>query len=273
MALIAPLTLERDNLRDQLSEITATQLEPLIVERDILQEELKETTRQVGEMTEKMEEMKAEKMQSDAVIEQLTQQLAEANDKHNNQLSQIGLDHSASIAAQQEQHQQTIDDLVKEMEQIRHQHAAELQTLQNEHETKMQSLKTTMEQTQRNELVSTLAVATPDVNETPQPNPMTAVIEVAEQMTTNDALISVQEELEIAKNEIARLNELITASKVTEVIVVGMVTQLNLLTTSSHHPFSSSLSSWPLAIVSLFQYFSSSAFSFLFPSSSISNIY
>ena len=258
MALIAPLTLERDNLRDQLSEITATQLEPLIAERDILQEELKETTRQVGEM-------KAEKMQSDAMIEQLTQQLVDANDKHNNQLSQIGLDHSASIAAQQEQHQQTIDDLVKEMEQIRHQHAAELQTLQNEHETKMQSLKTTMEESQRSELVSTLAVATPDVNETPQPNPTTVTIEVEEQMTTNDALISVQEELEIAKNEIARLNELITASKVAEVIVVGMVTQLNLLTTSSHHPFSSSLSSWPLAIVSLFPYFSTSALSFIFP--------
>lgn len=216
MALISPLTLERDNLRDQLSEITATQIEPLIMERDILQEELKK--------------MREEKMQSDAVIEQLTQQsqqLVDANEKHNNQLSQIGLNHNASIAAQQEQHQQAMDDLVKQLEQIRHQHATDLQTLQNEHEIKIQSLKTTMAETKRTELLPTLvlAVATPDLNETPKPDNMIAGSsnEVAEQTKTNDtALVSVHEQLEVAKNEIARLNELITAaSKVTEIVIVG----------------------------------------------------
>jgi len=213
------------------------------MERDILQEELKE--------------MRAEKMQSDAVIEQLTQQLADANEKHNNQLSQIGLNHNASIAEQQEQHQQAIDDLVKELEQIRHQHAADLQTLQNEHEMKIQSLNnehemkiqslnTTMEETKRTELMPALvfAVATPDLNETPKPDTTIASNDVADQMKTDDvALVSLHEQLEVAKNEIARLNELITASKVTEIVTVGggmavwlLFTLLNHLLTISPQP-------------------------------------
>ena len=220
---IALITLERDTLRDQLDEITTTQIIPLTVERDGLQVELKKVTLQVEEMKEKMNEMKAEKIQSDELIKQLQHQLAEALEKHNNH-------------ALHERHQQSIDELVQQMEELRHQHAADVQSLKNEHEMELRSSLKTFEGPQRNELMTGLAVTQQDVNETPPLITVTAAkdsdlvdgqeattTDLAFQTKAKDTLTLVEEELALAKNEIMRLNELIMARKGSVVIITGAV--------------------------------------------------
>ena len=201
-------------------------------------------TSQFVQLSDQMQQMKAEKTQSDDHIEQLKHQLTDALDKHSHHLSQVVLDHSVSSSALHEKHQQSIDDLAKQMEELRLQHATDVQLLKNAHEMEMQSLKTAGE-TQRNELTTALAVAKQDVHATPQQlnTAITAndneLIDSQENTelplhTENtqtqaldalslDALSAVQEELELAKKEIIRLNELIFGRKVYVVTVTGAV--------------------------------------------------
>ena len=151
-----------------------------------------------------MDEMKAETSQSDVLINQLQQQLADALEKHNNHISQVSLDDSASSSAMHERHQQSIVEKEKQMEELHLRHTADLQSLKHEHELELQSLKT-FEGAQRNEWMAGLARQ--DVNETTPLITVTAAkdsdlvdgqevtTDLAVQTKANDALTSVEKVL------------------------------------------------------------------------------
>ena len=131
-----------------------------------------------------MDEMKAEKSQSDVLINQLQQQLADALEKHNNHISQVSLDHSASSSAMHERHQQSIVEKEKQMEELHLRHTADLQSLKHEHELELQSLKT-FEGAQRNELTT--------AKDSDLVHGQEVTTDIAVQTKAKDALTSVEE--------------------------------------------------------------------------------
>ena len=106
------------------------------------------------------------------------------NNNNNNHMSQVRLDHSASLSAMHGRHQQSIDDFVQQMEELRLRHTADLQSLKHEHELELQSLKT-FEGAQRNELTT--------AKDSDLVHGQEVTTDIAVQTKAKDALTSVEE--------------------------------------------------------------------------------